>query len=49
MNSLKINFDKEELEIDGIKITNPFIVKVPQKSLIVRMDGKREKNFPVFQ
>lgn len=29
VNSLKINFDKEELEIDGIKITNPFIVKVP--------------------
>ena len=29
MNSLKINFDKEELEIDGTKITNPFIVKVP--------------------
>lgn len=30
MNSLKINFDKEELEIDGTKITKPFIVTVSQ-------------------
>lgn len=29
MNSIKINYDKEELEIDGEKITKPFIVKVP--------------------
>ena len=45
MNSIKINYDKEELEIDGEKITKPFIVKVPY------VDGyqKQERNFPVFQ
>ena len=31
MNSIKINYDKEELEIDGEKIIEPVIVKIPQE------------------
>lgn len=44
MNSLKINFDKEELEIDGTKITKPFIVSVPHDDGYQRTKVFNHKN-----
>lgn len=44
VNSLKINFDKEELEIDGTKITKPFIVSVPHDDGYQRTKVFNHKN-----